>query len=455
MRLPRTPPAPDKAVQLLFTSPTAMQRVLAADVYRPTVGDRYLHWDKLRFFKLPSGVTLEEWWAAIKLARRSQYRFLPLLDTRGDWFRMAMPDVLQRQVSEIDRDLSGRVKIPEELTNSDTRDRYAVSALIEEAITSSQLEGAATTSVVAREMLRSTRRPRDKGERMIYNNFLAMQFVREVQGRDLTPDLVCDIHRRITADTLDDEADAGRIRQADDIRVTDPLGLVLHTPPAAAELSTRLQSLCDFASGKTPEYYLHPAVRAALLHLWLGYDHPFVDGNGRTARALFYWSMLHSGYWMCEFISISHILRKAPAKYARAYLYTETDENDSTYFVLYQLDVLQRGIVALHEYVRAKAETIHKTRLVLRQSQSFNHRQVALLGHALRNPSFRYSVSSHSTSHQVTRQTARVDLAELTAHDFLQATKVGKELVYTVANDLEKRLEAFGARSVRKKGKKH
>jgi len=430
-----------------------MQRVLAADAHRPTVGGRYLHWDKLRFFKTPDRITLEEWWAAIKLARRSQYRFLPLLDTRGDWFRLAMPDVLQRQVSEIDRDLSGRVKLPEELTNSDTRDRYIVSALIEEAITSSQLEGAATTSVVAREMLRSKRKPRDKGERMIYNNFAAMQFVREVQGRELTPDLVCDIHRRVTADTLDDEADAGRVRQANDIRVLDPVGLLLHSPPDAAELGVRLQALCDFANEKTPNYYLHPAVRAAVLHLWLGYDHPFVDGNGRTARALFYWSMLHSGYWMCEFVSISHILRKAPAKYARAYLYTETDENDATYFVLYQLDVLQRGIVALHEYVRAKADTIHKTRLVLRQSQSFNHRQLALLGHALRNPSAKYTVSSHSTSHQVTRQTARVDLTELTEHGFLNATKVGKEMAYTVPGDIEKRLEAFGARTVLNKGK--
>jgi hypothetical protein len=75
---------------------------------------------------------------------------------------------------------------------------------------------------------------------------------------------------------------------------------------------------------------VHPVLRAILLHFMIGYDHPFADGNGRTARALFYWSMARSGYWLMEYTSISHILRKAPARYMRAYLHTETDKNDTT-----------------------------------------------------------------------------------------------------------------------------
>jgi Fic family protein len=62
----------------------------------------------------------------------------------------------------------------------------------------------------------------------------------------------------------------------------------------------------------------------------LGYEHPFEDGNGRTARALFYWSMLNQGFWLTEFLTVSKILRKAPAKYARSFLYTEQDSNDLT-----------------------------------------------------------------------------------------------------------------------------
>src|SRR5258708_39659087 len=126
MRLPRTPPSQD-AASTLFLDPDLLRRVFAADLSRPTVGDRSLHWDKLRFLRPPKGISLEQWWGAVKLARRSMYKPLPLLDTKQIPFLIALPDVLQRQLSEIDRDLSGRVKIPDELTSSDTRDRYMVS----------------------------------------------------------------------------------------------------------------------------------------------------------------------------------------------------------------------------------------------------------------------------------------------------------------------------------------
>lgn len=43
----------------------------------------------------------------------------------------------------------------------------------------------------------------------------------------------------------------------------------------------------------------------------IAYMHPFVDGNGRTARALFYWYMLKSGYWLTEYLSISRVIAKS------------------------------------------------------------------------------------------------------------------------------------------------
>ena len=112
---------------------------------------------------------------------------------------------------------------------------------------------------------------------------------------------------------------------------------IFHDPPPAEQLDERMAAMCDFANGKIPNHFIHPVVRAIILHFWLAYDHPFVDGNGRTARALFYWLMLRNNYWLFEFISISQIIRKAPIKYGRAFLYTETDDNDLTYFILYHL----------------------------------------------------------------------------------------------------------------------
>ena len=112
--------------------------------------------------------------------------------------------------------------------------------------------------------------------------------------------------------------------------------------------------------------------------------------HGRTARALFYWAMAKSGYWLVEFISISHFLRQAPGQYVRAYLHTETDDNDATYFAIHQLTTMRKAIDAVHAYLTRKSEEQHQTERLMARSSALrarlNHRQITLLTHALRHP---------------------------------------------------------------------
>jgi Fic family protein len=327
--------------------------------------------------------------------------------------------------------------VPEPITNPQTRDRYLVRSLIEEAITSSQLEGAVTTREVAKEMIRTGRTPRDTSEQMILNNYATMQRITELKKEPLSREMILDIHRLVTEGTLDDPTAAGRFRRSDEKRIVgDEYGEVFHDPPPAAELLERLEAMCDFGNGKTPPYFVHPAVRAIILHFWLAYDHPFVDGNGRTARALFYWSMLHEGYWLFEFISISSILRKAPVKYGRSFLYTETDDNDLTYFIVAQTEVIRRAIEDLHAYIGRKTAEVQELETHLRALDLFNHRQVEVVRHALKHPYQLYTIESHRKSHNVVYQTARTDLLDLTKRGVLGQKKQGKKIVFTVPRDL-------------------
>lgn len=332
----------DRWIQLYFTS---------------LPDERYLPWDTLRHRKPPEGFSLREWWAALRSQRNKALRPIELRDRKGEAFRFAVPEPIQEALHQMDLGMGGRIAVPEPILNPQTRDRYVVSSLVEEAITSSQLEGAVTTREVAKEMLRSGRKPRDNSERMILNNYRTMRRIQGLKAQPLTPELVSEIHRLVTEGTLENESAAGRLRTAEErVVVEDNAGEVFHTPPEAVELADRLAAMCAFANGKTPDFFVHPAVRAVVLHFWLAYDHPFVDGNGRTARALFYWAMLHRGYWLFEFVSISSILKKAPIQYARSFLHTETDANDLTYFLLAQMSVIQRAIRQLHEYLDRKAQ---------------------------------------------------------------------------------------------------
>jgi Fic family protein len=414
-----------------------MLRVAAGSVS----SDKYYHWDKLQFHTPPEDLSHEEWWLAIKLNRLPRLRPVPLQDNKGSPFSYALVDPIPEVLHEIDQGAGGYIKMPDQITNPEMRDQYYVNSLIQEAITSSQLEGAVTTREVAKEMIRSERAPRDKSEQMILNNFRTMQRIAGLKDQPLSKELILELHRIITEKTMDSRAAEGRLRQsAERVVVADMYNEVFHTPPPAEQLEARMAAMYDFANGVTPREFIHPVLRSIILHFWLAYDHPFIDGNGRVARALFYWSMLRQRYWLFEFISISQILRRAPAKYARAFLYTETDGNDLTYFILHQLDVIRRAMKELHEYIQRKTEALQNVESRLQGMTELNHRQQAFIRHALRHPGHRYTIKSHQVSHNVVYQTARTDLLNLEKRGLLTSTKVGKAWHFIPAPDLEARL---------------
>lgn len=210
---------------------------------------------------------------------------------------------------------------------------------------------ASTTTAVANKMIREGRRPRDRSERMIFNNYRTMKHIHELKARDITPELIYELHAMVTDGTLTDPSAAGRLRRPDEnIVVGDSYGEVFHLPPPAEQLIWCVDEMCKFANRQQTDRFIHPMLKAIMLHFWLAYDHPFVDGNGRTARALFYWSMFYNGYWIFEYITISKIIRSAPAQYGEAFLYSETDDNDLTYFLLYHAEVIQKAIDELYIY---------------------------------------------------------------------------------------------------------
>ncbi|MGE0679798.1 MAG: Fic family protein [Candidatus Binatia bacterium] len=409
----------------------------------PAPGGKYRHSDTLRHIKPPDGLSSEEWWAGIKFARFPARREVPLFkDKTGRSFFYTLADPVLEMLQEIDRDASGRIAVADQITNPQTRDRYIQSSLIEEAITSSQLEGASTTREKAKEMLRSGREPLDHSEKMIVNNYRAVQLVTRLRDQPLSRDFFFTLHRTVTEGTLREGAERHYLRQpGDKIGVYDNRDhTLLHEPPPADQILERVDALCRFANEVQSDVFLHPVLKAIILHFWFAYDHPFIDGNGRTARAIFYWSVLSQQYWLFEFISISNIIRKAPVKYARSFLYTETDENDLTYFILAQLQVIRRAIRGLYTYVERKLEEVRRVEHLLRASLLLNHRQLALLGHALRHPGMRYSIVSHQTSHGITYQTARTDLLDLAKKQLLHKTKAARAFVFSAPPDLAERV---------------
>jgi Fic family protein len=415
---------------------------------RAEVDGKYEHWDHLRHLTAPGSIGPDLWWLGIKLARRAIQRELPFRDKQGRPITIAVTDSMLRCLHFLDREAAGSIQGLDRATDDRQQEQFLLRSLIEEAMTSSQLEGASTTREVAKELLRSGRPPRDRSEAMIFNNYQTMQELRRWRDRPLTPEAIFEMHRMLVHDTLDDPTAAGRFRREDERIVVEDVrdGTVYHEPPPAAQLPGRLQAICDFANQVETDGFLHPVLRAIALHFQIGYDHPFFDGNGRTARALFYWSMMRSGYWLTEYLSISSVLRKAPAQYVRAYLYTETDASDLGYFASHQLNVLEQAVEGLRGYLARKSRENREAEALLRPGSRLgarlNHRQRALLLNALRRPDRIYRIEEHRQAHGITYETARTDLLGLAKARLLLKRRSGNAFLFTAAPDLSTRLEA-------------
>jgi Fic family protein len=405
------------------------------------INDRCLYWDELKYRPLPENLDREMAWALVKFSRMSQIRRTKILSTEGKYFWYWLPDVILRELHFIDQNAIGQLLIDDPDMNETTKDKYIVSSLMEEAIASSILEGAATTHKVAKEMLREGRKPRTRGEMMISNNYLTMQKIKDRVAEDLSIELLCEIQASMTSGTLDDPSKIGKLRDSNDIFVVDYDGTVLHTPPDAKELKERLKALCDFANDASEGTFVHPVIKASILHFWLGYIHPFVDGNGRTARALFYWYLLKNKYWLVEFIPVSRIILKAPAKYKMAYLYSEKDDNDLTYFIRFHLRAFHLSIDDLRRYISRKRKELQEAKKLLRRVPGLNHRQQELVNHAIRHPAAVYSIYKHMTIHGIVYQTARNDLLQLVKRGLLKLEKRGRLYTFIAVANLTKKLK--------------
>lgn len=411
---------------------------------------RYRHWDDVRHRDIPDGFkSREEYWGVLKMARLTSSRQLPFLDTSGQRFWYC-PGALEQSVFLLDRAAKENPDLPDpDSADKRAKERYAINGLMDEAIHSSQLEGADTGYARAKGMLRENRSPRDLGERMIFGNYKAMQrIVHEFEDMPLSPDMIRELHSVLTDGTLDEARDCGRFRDCD--KDDDKFGVydrrsnrLMHRPPLWHELTERIKALCDFANQQNNWPFVHPAVRAMVLHFMLAYDHPFVDGNGRTARALFYWAMARNGYRLARYAPISSIIERSARAYYRAFLLSEKDGGDLTYFLVYHLDVALKALKQLSDYVKNREEESRRAEKQLesaRVSGNWNHRQLALLARALRDPGAEFTYAGHLNSHKVTRKTAITDLDKLCQSGLLTKRRRGRRMVFFPAENLRARL---------------
>ena len=402
--------------------------------------NKYPYWVKWKYLAKDWGIEEKKLWSAVKSARLGSKR-LHFSRIDGFAFKMAAPSVIQNFLHEFDLNLGGSLQ-GDSIIPAEDKDRYLISSLMEEAIASSQLEGAATTRKIAKEMLETDRKPRNASEQMILNNYEAMKWIVDNKNTAFTPEAICKIHSIITSNTLSQRDEEGAFRKDNEVRVVDvQTGNTIYTPPGYDQLNTLMEDFCKFANDQDKQtFFIHPILKGIFLHFLIGYIHPFADGNGRTARTIFYWYLLKKGYWLIEYMSVSRVILGSKAQYAKAYLYTELDDNDLTYFLIYNLKCISTALEDLKKYILRKTAEKKNVVTLLRHT-NFNDRQIVILQEIIQHSDIYFSVKQIQNRFAISNQTARNDLGRLVESGLIEYRKSGNKKQFFPVKDFYDRIK--------------
>lgn len=396
--------------------------------------ENYYPWKTARHVARELGIPPEAAWEILSL-QRSAFRSIqtPIRTPSGDYFRFGVPTLFSSFAHRLDQGYSGKDNIAEELSGE--RHRYLVEGIMEESIASSQLEGAKTSRATAMELLKSERKALTQDEQMIINNFRAMQTIEERFVREpFTVARILELHAVLVEKTKDDQGDIPHLREGEEsVVVADKLtGDVYHEAPHSLFVHPELQRLCDFANNIENDdgvSFTHPFIKAVELHFWIGYLHPFTDGNGRLARALFYWHLLRRGYWAAAFLPISSVIKNAKEAYPHSFQYSEQDNLDLTYFIDFNVRKMREAMGVFEEHRRQTSERLNKRREMF-EMYELNQRQLMLMDYLLRHLDQSVSVQSHVLLSRISKQTAISDLSKLVEVGLIRKEKRGRQMRY-------------------------
>lgn len=427
----------------MIQRPPKWQELITSDLFSPTTvvnmqpivrkaQKEYTYWDKFRHYIFPPNITPEQAWAHLKVFARGKQEVTPVRIDENRFFSYNLTNSLYQKLNYIDTNGAGLIKSLTDRPSEMQASKYIISSLTEEAIASSQIEGASTTHRVAKEMILAERKPRNRDEQMILNNYRAMQKIEEWKDLELTEDILCELQKILTDQTLDNPDDSGRFRiDEDDIVVHDRLtGEVVYTPPNEQIMREEVKKFLHYANHDNEEEFTHPVIKAAILHFWLAYLHPFADGNGRSARAVFYWYLLKRNYWLIQYISVSRAIKQSRKAYDDSYIYCEYDEGDLTYFIVYIANAFEKAISQFLEYFNRKVEESKELQRVAHSRPQFNVRQISLLKHFMHHCDSVTEVMIHQKKHGISRATANNDLRLLVQKGYITEARQGKRLVY-------------------------
>jgi len=207
-------------------------------------------------------------------------------------------------------------------------------------------------------------------------------------------------------------------------------GAVAFRPPVSVEIPYLVEEF--FAWLNSPETtQVHPIFRAAITHYQIVYIHPFIEGNGRTARALANLVLYSSGYDFKRFFSLEKYFDDDVERYYQALLSVQQQQqHDMTYWLEYFCYGLAIEIEKVKHQVLKLSKDL-KMQKDLGQQVALSERQIVIL-ELLRNQKEITSYDAQSVLPNVSVDTILRDLKDLLSKGVIEKQGVTKGVTYQI-----------------------
>jgi Fic family protein len=200
-------------------------------------------------------------------------------------------------------------------------------------------------------------------------------------GAPITQGLIREIHQRLVQGVRGDTASPGQYRKVQNYVVNSITREVIYTPPPAHEVPHLMAELVAWLGA---EQELNAVLVAGVAQFQLLHIHPFLDGNGRTARLLSTLCLYRTGYDFKRLFTISEYYDRDRSGYYRAIQSVRQRGMDLTGW----LEYFAQGLATQMREVEERGERVIR-RDVLVQRHGLSERQRAALGYALEHGGLR------------------------------------------------------------------
>lgn len=393
---------------------------------------RYLTNEEIRR-RIPRGWDTGDIFTQVHRFRRYNLVPTPLLNQQGQAFSFCLTPYIQSAQSTMDR--FGYDALFENISEKAIK-KIEQDNLLEEAFFSSQIEGAKTTRRRAEEMVRQKSAPRNKSERETLNNYRAMEYILAHPELPISLEAIKTLHRIVTNQALD-FGTPGEFRSDQDETVVGDWLKIDYVPPPREKMEIFLDDLMGWINqgAKLYEANPHPLIIASIFHFYFVFLHPFPDGNGRTARALYY-MYLNKSYNAMPYLSISHVIGEKRNRYDKAILNVEKSGTDLTYFIHYSCDITTTAIGNLRVAIQRYSTAGRLEELIGDLSLQLNKRQIKIMKYLLRPNISQIDVKKYQKLNKVVYETARTDLQGLEQKELIVSQKFGKKFVYKIKEEI-------------------